>query len=94
MLFSPIHWTDQNASSARVDTLVPAHVDPLSGQPESKNAAVQIEPWAAAWYGFALMREKRQRVPAGYWALARTSSAGASSLEAGVPAIGTLSRAR
>ena len=72
VLFAPIHWTDQNASSARVDALIPAHVDPLSGQPELKNAAVQIEPWPAAWYGFALMREKPQEIPAGYWALART----------------------
>jgi len=73
VLFAPIHWTDQNASSARVDALVPAHVDPLSGQPESKNASVHIEPWPADWYGFALMREKPQEITAGYWALARTN---------------------
>ena len=72
-VFAPIHWTDQNASAARVDVLVAANVDPVSGQPESKNASVRIEAWPAAWFGFALTREKPKDIPAGYWALARTS---------------------
>ncbi|HXY57437.1 MAG TPA: nitrate reductase [Methylocystis sp.] len=73
LLFAPIHWTDQNASAARIDALVPAHVDPVSGQPESKASTVQIEPWPAAWHGFALTREKPKTIAAGYFALARTS---------------------
>jgi assimilatory nitrate reductase catalytic subunit len=72
-VFAPIHWTDRNASAARVDVLVAANLDPVSGQPESKNASVQIEAWPAAWFGFALTREKPKEIPAGYWALARTS---------------------
>ena len=71
-VFAPIHWTDQNASAARVDALVAANVDPVSGQPESKSASVQIEAWPAVWFGFALTREKPKEIPAGYWALART----------------------
>ncbi len=71
-LFAPIHWTDQNASCARVDALVAAHVDPISGQPESKACAVAIEPWPAVWFGFAVTREKPKEIAAGYWALART----------------------
>ena len=71
-VFAPIHWTDRNASAARVDALIAANVDPISGQPESKACAVQIEPWPAAWFGFALTREKPTDIPAGYWALART----------------------
>jgi assimilatory nitrate reductase catalytic subunit len=35
-LFVPIHWSNQNAHSARVDTLVAAIIDPVSGQPEFK----------------------------------------------------------
>ena len=72
-VFAPIHWTDQNASAARVDVLVAANVDPVSGQPESKIASVQIEAWPAAWFGFALTRERPKEIPAGYWALARAS---------------------
>ena len=32
-VFVPMHWTDQHASSARVDALVEARTDPVSGQP-------------------------------------------------------------
>jgi assimilatory nitrate reductase catalytic subunit len=35
-LFLPIHWTDQYASNARVDRLIKAEVDPVSGQPALK----------------------------------------------------------
>ena len=30
-VFAPIHWTDQLASRARIDALIAAHVDPVSG---------------------------------------------------------------
>ncbi len=73
VLFAPIHWTDQNASSARVDTLVAAHVDPISGQPDSKASAARIDPWPAAWFAFALARERPKEIAADYWAVARTS---------------------
>jgi assimilatory nitrate reductase catalytic subunit len=72
-LFAPIHWTDQLASSARIDALVGAHVDPVSGQPELKHTPVRVEPFKAAWYGFAIGLEK----PSGttdYWALAAAKS--------------------
>ena len=38
-----------------------------------KTCVVGIEPWPAAWFGFALTREKPRNIPAGYWAIARTS---------------------
>ncbi|ARN82331.1 nitrate reductase [Methylocystis bryophila] len=71
-VFAPIHWTDQHAAAARVDALVAANVDPLSGQPELKASAVRIEAWPAVWFGFALTRKKPKEISAGYWALART----------------------
>ncbi|MDJ0450717.1 nitrate reductase [Methylocystis sp. JR02] len=71
-LFAPIHWTQQNSSCGRIDALVGANTDPISGQPNSKGAFVGIEPWPAAWFGFALTRNKPSNVDAGYWALART----------------------
>ncbi|MDT8429285.1 MAG: molybdopterin-dependent oxidoreductase [Pseudomonadales bacterium] len=42
-LFIPIHWTQQFASAAVVNTLISSIVDPVSGQPESKYAGVQIQ---------------------------------------------------
>lgn len=55
-LFAPMHWNGQFASAATIGTLIPAHTDPISGQPESKQACVAIRPFAAQWYGFVLSR--------------------------------------
>ena len=69
-LFVPIHWNDVNASRARIDALIPAHTDPVSGQPESKHAAAMIEPYRPAWHGFLLSR-RVLNVTAPYWVRAR-----------------------
>lgn len=70
-VFMPMHWTDQFASSARVDALVPAITDPVSGQPASKNVAVRAERFAATTYGFAVSAEKPVAIDADYWATAK-----------------------
>lgn len=70
-VFVPMHWTDQFAASARVDTLVPAVTDPHSGQPALKHGAVGIERFAAAKYGFAVLRQRPRPPAPDYWALAR-----------------------
>ncbi|SMO46016.1 nitrate reductase [Paracoccus laeviglucosivorans] len=67
--FAPIHWTGETAPSGRVDALVPAAVDPVSGQPALKSAAVAIRPYAAAWYGFAVSA-RAFRPACDYWAVA------------------------
>ncbi|HVL22068.1 MAG TPA: (2Fe-2S)-binding protein, partial [Amaricoccus sp.] len=68
----PMHWSGALAARARVDTLVPAVTDPLSGQPASKHGRAEIRRHAAAWYGFAVSR----RLPLAqtdYWAIAPTA---------------------
>jgi assimilatory nitrate reductase catalytic subunit len=70
-VFAPIHWTDEFASAARIDTLVASVVDPISGQPESKATPVAVEAFDPAWYAFALTREKPQNFACNYWARAR-----------------------
>jgi assimilatory nitrate reductase catalytic subunit len=70
-VFAPIHWTDQFASKARVGALVAPHVDPISGQPESKATPVSIEPVWPEFYAFALTRKKPENLSCDYWALAR-----------------------
>jgi assimilatory nitrate reductase catalytic subunit len=72
-IFVPMHWNDQFASSARVDCLVPAITDPISGQPASKNIPARIERFVAATYGFAVLRRKPDHIPAEYWAIAKCS---------------------
>lgn len=65
-LFVPIHWSSPFSAQARIDTLVAAVTDPISGQPESKHAPVSIAPYLPHWYGFLLSR--RQLTPdAHYW---------------------------
>jgi assimilatory nitrate reductase catalytic subunit len=73
-LFVPIHWTDQYASLARIDALVGAMTDPVSGQPELKAAPASITRFEAAWYGFAVMRAPPSTRIADYWALAPAKS--------------------
>jgi assimilatory nitrate reductase catalytic subunit len=53
--FAPMHWTAQFAPSARVNALVAPHADPVSFQPELKNAAIRVAPFAAAWHAFLLL---------------------------------------
>ncbi len=86
-VFAPMHWTDQFASSARVDALAEGHTDPVSGQPELKFTPVALAPYPASWHGFAVSEQAPQRAGLDYWALARTKAgfrlelAGLSSLE-------------
>ncbi|MCT8997161.1 nitrate reductase [Chelativorans intermedius] len=70
-IFVPMHWTDQFCARGRVDALVPALTDPVSGQPALKNVAVRFSRFAAAWYGFAVAAERPRAEDFDYWALAR-----------------------
>jgi assimilatory nitrate reductase catalytic subunit len=73
-VFVPMHWTDQLASSARIDALVQADVDPVSGQPGLKQTHVAVEPYAAKWFGFVVSRTRPNVTDAGYWALSPAKS--------------------
>ncbi len=70
--FAPMHWTGETASLARVDALVSANPDPLSGQPDLKGATVGLQKFAAAWHGFAVSALPFQP-DAAYWAKARVA---------------------
>ena len=74
MLFAPIHWSETNASSARVGALVAPFTDPYSGQPEAKATPVSIVPYEYVFRGFMLSR-KQPELPSGVW-WARTAVAG------------------
>ncbi|MEJ2454568.1 MAG: molybdopterin-dependent oxidoreductase [Candidatus Thiodiazotropha sp.] len=70
-IFVPMHWNDQFASSATVDSLVNPVLDPVSGQPEYKHTPVSIHPYRPAWHGFLLTRERVTLAQATYWAKAK-----------------------
>ncbi|MBF9034288.1 molybdopterin-dependent oxidoreductase [Rhodobacterales bacterium HKCCE2091] len=69
-VFAPMHWTAETASAGRIDALVAAVTDPVSGQPESKATAVRVSPLAVTRYGFLLSRDE-PRPGTAYWARAR-----------------------
>jgi assimilatory nitrate reductase catalytic subunit len=70
-VFAPMHWTDRFAAKARIDALVTARTDPHSGQPALKMAEVEVMPFPADWYGFAVARREPVLSGIDYWALAR-----------------------
>ena len=54
--FAPMHWTAQNAPTARVNSTVPPAADPVSGQPALKSARVALSAFEPAWHAFLLAR--------------------------------------
>jgi assimilatory nitrate reductase catalytic subunit len=72
-VFVPMHWTDQFASSGRVDALVAAKTDPHSGQPALKMSTVTAGPARMSHYGFAVSRERPSFSGLDYWAAAPTA---------------------
>jgi len=70
-LFIPIHWSDRNASDARVGAVVNPAVDELSGEPEFKHTPARIEPFVVSWHGFVLSRRAVSVEPATWWSLSQ-----------------------
>jgi assimilatory nitrate reductase catalytic subunit len=68
MLFAPIHWSGQTASSARVGALVAPFTDAFSGQPENKATPAAITPYAYAQRGFVLSRVPLDLPENAWWA--------------------------
>ncbi|WP_224701679.1 nitrate reductase [Devosia aquimaris] len=68
-VFAPMHWTDQFASNGRVDALVTARTDAISGQPALKMAQVAAMPFIVERYGFFVARQ-RPALATDYWAIA------------------------
>ena len=68
MLFAPIHWSEDTASSARVGALVAPFTDPFSGQPENKATPVSIAPYEYVFHGFALSRARLELPEHAWWA--------------------------
>jgi assimilatory nitrate reductase catalytic subunit len=68
MLFAPIHWSGENAASARVGALAAPFTDPFSGQPETKATPVSIAPYEYVLRGFALSRQQLELPGHAWWA--------------------------
>jgi len=70
MLFAPIHWSEMNASSARVGSLAAPLTDPFSGQPEAKATPASIAPYEYVFRGFVLSRKPLKLPDHAWWARA------------------------
>ncbi len=70
-LFVPMHWNLQFSGLARVGSLIPTVVDPISGQPEFKHAVANIKACDDSWYGFIISRQKPALKYSRYWARSR-----------------------
>ena len=64
--FMPMHWIDQFSRRARVDALVPARLDPHSGQPAFKHTPVNVSDWQPRWHGWLFTAATPPAVE--YWA--------------------------
>jgi assimilatory nitrate reductase catalytic subunit len=73
-VFAPMHWTAETASAARIDAVVRAVTDPVSGQPESKASVVALERFSANWFGFGVSGGMQPKPDAPYWTRVRTTT--------------------
>lgn len=72
--FAPIHWTAQQSAAGRVDSLVAAEVDPISGQPESKAQPVALAPLDVVATGLVLSTRRPPPPPqANHWTRRRSA---------------------
>ena len=53
-IFMPMHWSSSFAANSLANTMTTKSVDPISGQPALKSAAVTVKKFPAAWHGFGL----------------------------------------
>ncbi|HEX8756804.1 MAG TPA: molybdopterin-dependent oxidoreductase, partial [Steroidobacteraceae bacterium] len=67
-IFVPMHWSDANASEARVGALVNPAVDPVSGEPEFKHTPASVEPFPVEWYGVIAARRPVATCDITWWA--------------------------
>jgi assimilatory nitrate reductase catalytic subunit len=67
-LFTPIHWTDRNATGGRTGLLPRPLADPISGQPGFKATPASIAAVATAWRGFVIVADELAARPDCLWA--------------------------
>ncbi|MDP3516218.1 MAG: nitrate reductase [Pseudohongiella sp.] len=66
-VYAPIHWNDCFTSAGRIDSLVSAVCDPISGQPAFKQTAVKAEPVHSDWQALLVSRTSLTLPANHYW---------------------------
>ena len=75
-IFTPIHWTDQQATGGRTGLLAWSLTDRISGQPGFKSTPARIEPQPVDWRGFLITHEPPSRALPCLWSTRITVSSG------------------
>jgi assimilatory nitrate reductase catalytic subunit len=70
-IFTPMHWTDAQASDGRANLSVTPEVDPHSGQPGFKKSAARIVPFDTDWRGFLVTRVRPDFAADIFWTASR-----------------------
>jgi len=72
-IFVPMHWSNANAPTGRVNACIAGATDPVSGQPALKGGRVKLRRFKASWYGFAASIAP-MNFPCSYGASAQTET--------------------
>lgn len=67
-VFTPIHWTDRNATGGRSGLLPRPLTDPVSGQPGFKQTPARVELVKVDWHGFLILAGELTDAPQCLWA--------------------------
>lgn len=52
-VFAPMHWTRQQSSTGVINTLAAPNMDPISGQPATKDNEITLRKFDAKWFAYA-----------------------------------------
>ncbi|WP_029013395.1 nitrate reductase [Niveispirillum irakense] len=66
-IFLPMHWNDLYASHGGIGRLFAGHVDPISGQPESKHVPVRVERLVTQWQALLMTSRPLDLSNVSYW---------------------------
>jgi len=72
--FMPIHWNSANSAQGGVGPLSSAATDPFSGQPDMKNAGVDVEAYGETWHALVVTRDTVDLGDGIYWARAQAGA--------------------
>jgi len=72
-LFAPIHWNIITSARANVSNCFSSRVDALSGQPDSKYAAVKLTPFATKNH-IQIFSQQALTLPLDYWTKVQTEN--------------------
>lgn len=66
-VFVPMHWNRAFSKQGLCNSLIQQQVDPVSGQPESKQGCVALQAFNSHWQALLITRHELNQPPGDYW---------------------------